>query len=119
VLQYQDVNQILMNSTYLNQRLLPTYAAVILVISMGFTVGLGLTQNKSHVAGWYKSKIACGPEPKYIWTSMTLHSLAVADGLLAGYKFMCAHLAGRMMAIWGCSTETALQFKNASILCPS
>jgi hypothetical protein len=44
----------------------------------------GVTHNESQIAGWYKSKITCGPEPKPIRTGATLHLMAVSFGLLAG-----------------------------------
>jgi hypothetical protein len=66
-------------------------------------VGLGLTHNESLFVGWYKSKITCEPEPKPTRTGATLHSLAVADGLLAGYKLDALTFGGKNMSIWGCS----------------
>ena len=36
-----------------------------------------LTADKSCVAGWYKSQITCGPEPKPICTGTTLHKLCI------------------------------------------
>jgi hypothetical protein len=81
------------------------------------TAGLGLTQNKSNVKGWFKSEITCGSEPKPIQTSMTHHSLAVADGLLAGNKLYAHTFGRRTTAIWGCCRRTGVPIKNGSISC--
>ena len=48
--------------------------------------GKWLTMDESRVAGWYKSMITCGPEPKPIRTGATLHTLCVTHGPLATFK---------------------------------
>jgi hypothetical protein len=57
------------------------------------TAGMAMTHNKTHIAGWYKSEITSGPEPKRIQTGAILHLMAVPFGPLAGYKL-------QTMAIW-------------------
>jgi hypothetical protein len=65
------------------------------------TAGMALTHDKSHIAGWYKSKITCGPEPKPIQTCMTPHSMALLFGiLLQDINFTRVYSAGRTMKIW-------------------
>ena len=48
--------------------------------------GKWMTADESRVAGWYRSGITIGPEPKPIRTGATLHSLCVTKGPLATYK---------------------------------
>ena len=48
--------------------------------------GKWLTMDESRVAGWYKSMMTCGPEPKPIRTGATLHTLCVTHGPLATFK---------------------------------
>ena len=45
-----------------------------------------MTADESQVAGWYKSKMTCGPKPKPIHTGATLHTLCVTHGPLSTYK---------------------------------
>jgi hypothetical protein len=52
-----------------------------------------LTFDESHVAGWYKSAITIGPEPKPIQMGATIHLLCISKGNLAGYK-LHAHTYG-------------------------
>ncbi len=54
-----------------------------------------MTHDKSCIAGWYKSKITCGPEPKPIRTGATLHSMAVLFGPLAEYKLHARTFGGK------------------------
>ena len=49
--------------------------------------GKALTHDESRIAGWYKSAMTIGPEPKPIRTGATLHTLAVTYGMLAGYEW--------------------------------
>ena len=48
--------------------------------------GKWLTMDESRVAGWYKSMMTCGPEPKPIRTGATLHTLCITHGPLATFK---------------------------------
>merc|ERR1712086_865396 len=48
--------------------------------------GLHITFDKSRVAGWYKSSITIGPEPKPIRTGVTLHLIYITFGPLSTYK---------------------------------
>ena len=48
--------------------------------------GRWLTADESRVAGWYKSQMTCGPEPKPIRMGATLHTLCVTHGPLSTYK---------------------------------
>jgi hypothetical protein len=50
---------------------------------------------KSRIAGWYKSALTIGPEPKPIQTGATLHSLTVLFCILAGYKLHAHTFGGR------------------------
>ena len=69
------------------------------------TAGKSLTQDESPIAGWYKSKITCGPEPKPIRTGATLHSLAVSFGILAGYKLHVRTFGGKNNGVLGMRHE--------------
>ena len=59
------------------------------------TPGKALTHDKSRIAGWYKSAMTIGPEPRPIRTGATLHTLAVTYGMLAGYKLHVRTFGGR------------------------
>ena len=48
--------------------------------------GRCLTFDESRIAGWYKSAITIGPDPKPIRTGATVHSMCVTFGPLAGFK---------------------------------
>ena len=48
--------------------------------------GKWMTANESRVAGWYKSMMTMGPDPKPIRTGATLHTLCVTEGDLKTYK---------------------------------
>jgi hypothetical protein len=69
---------------------------------------LGLTHDKSHIAGRYKSEIACGLESKPIRTSATLYSLAVAFGILARNKLRARTFGDKN------NGELGMQHKNCS-----
>ncbi len=58
-------------------------------------MGLALTHNTSHIAGWYKSKITSGPKPKPIRTGAMLHSLAILYSVIAGYKLHARTFSGK------------------------
>jgi hypothetical protein len=57
--------------------------------------GVHLAFDKTWVAGWYKSSITIGPEPKPIRTGATLHSMCVTFGPLATYNFHVRVYDGR------------------------
>ncbi len=59
------------------------------------TPGKALTHDESRIAGWYKSAMTIGPEPKPIRTGATLHTLAVTYGMLTGYKLHVRTFGGR------------------------
>jgi hypothetical protein len=59
------------------------------------TYGLHITFDESRVAGWYKSSITIGPEPKPIRTGATLHSMCVTFGPLASFKLHVRVYGGR------------------------
>jgi hypothetical protein len=59
------------------------------------TFGVHITFDESRVAGWYKSSITIGPEPKPIRTGATLHSMCVTFGPLATYKLHVRAYGGR------------------------
>ena len=44
------------------------------------------TNDKSRIAGWYKSPLTIGPEPRPISTGATLHTICITDSPLATYK---------------------------------
>jgi len=48
--------------------------------------GLHITFDESRVAGWYKSSITIGPEPKPIGTDAPLQLMCVTFGPLSTYK---------------------------------
>ena len=55
--------------------------------------GKWLTMVESRVAGWYKSMMTCGQEPKPIRTGATLHTLCITKGSLSIFK-LHAHVYG-------------------------
>ena len=57
--------------------------------------GKWITADESRVAGWYKSCMTQGPEPKPIQTGATLHSLCVTEGRLATYKLFVRVYGGK------------------------
>jgi hypothetical protein len=57
--------------------------------------GVHLTFDESRVAGWYKSSITIGPDPKPIRTGATLHSMCVTFGPLASFKLHVRVYGGR------------------------
>ncbi len=57
--------------------------------------GKWITADESRVAGWYRSGITIGPEPKPIRTGATIHSICVTFGELATYKLHCRVYGGR------------------------
>ncbi len=57
--------------------------------------GKHLTFDESRIAGWYKSPMTIGPDPKPIRTGATLHSLCVTFGLLASYKLHVRAYGGK------------------------
>ena len=59
------------------------------------TYGLHITFDESRVAGWYKSSITIGPEPKPIRTGATLHSMCFTFGPLSTYKLHVRAYGGR------------------------
>ena len=54
-----------------------------------------ITADESRVAGWYKSWITIGPEPKPIRTGATIHSMCVTEGDLATFKLHCRVYGGK------------------------
>ena len=54
-----------------------------------------LTMDESRIAGWYRSAMMIGPEPKPIRTGATLHTLCVTKGPLAGYKLFVQAYGGK------------------------
>lgn len=56
--------------------------------------GKWLTANESRVAGWYRSGITCGPEPKPIRTGASVHSVCVTEGPLASLKVVHCRVYG-------------------------
>ena len=59
------------------------------------TYGVHITFDESRVAGWYKSLITIGPEPKPIRTGATLHLMCVTFGPLSTYKLHVCTYGGR------------------------
>eukprot|EP00956_Cyclotella_meneghiniana_P033550 scaffold96912_cov61-Cyclotella_meneghiniana.AAC.1 len=57
--------------------------------------GRWITADESRVAGWYKSTITIGPEPKPIRTGATIHSMCVTHGPLATFKLQCRVYGGK------------------------
>ena len=57
--------------------------------------GKWLTADESRVAGWYKSCMTQGPEPKPIRTGATLHSLCVTEGKLSTYELFVRVYGGK------------------------
>eukprot|EP00956_Cyclotella_meneghiniana_P001713 scaffold1870_cov73-Cyclotella_meneghiniana.AAC.4 len=57
--------------------------------------GRWITADESRVAGWYKSGITIGPEPKPIRTGATIHSICVTHGDLATFKLQCRVYGGK------------------------
>jgi hypothetical protein len=57
--------------------------------------GRWITADESRVAGWYRSAITCGPEPKPIRTGATIHSVCVTHGPLRTYKLHCRVYGGK------------------------
>ena len=57
--------------------------------------GRWITADESRVAGWYKSGITIGPEPKPIRTGATIHSMCVTFGALATFKLHCRVFGGK------------------------
>ena len=57
--------------------------------------GRWLTADESRVAGWYKSGVTIGPEPKPIRTGATIHSICVTLGILASFKLHCRVYGGK------------------------
>ncbi|KAL7527926.1 hypothetical protein ACHAXR_002197 [Thalassiosira sp. AJA248-18] len=53
------------------------------------------TTDERRVAGWYKSGITIGPEPKPIQTGATIHSICVTHGNLRTYKLHCRVYGGK------------------------
>ena len=54
-----------------------------------------MTADESRVAGWYKSAMTIGPEPKPIRTGATIHSLCVTHGPLRAYKHFVRVYGGK------------------------
>ena len=59
------------------------------------TVGRTVTADESRIAGWLKSVMTVGPEPKPICTGCTLYTLCVTHGPLATYKLFCRAFGGK------------------------
>ena len=57
--------------------------------------GRWITADESRVAGWYRSAITIGPEPKPIRTGATIHSICVTHGPLATMKLHCRVYGGK------------------------
>ena len=57
--------------------------------------GKWITADESRVAGWYKSVMTIGPDPKPIRTGATLHSLCVTKGPLQTYKLFVRVYGGK------------------------
>ena len=57
--------------------------------------GKWLTADESRIAGWYKSPITVGPEPKPIRTGATIHPLCVTKGILSTYKLFVRCYGGQ------------------------
>ncbi|KAL7525437.1 hypothetical protein ACHAXR_001005, partial [Thalassiosira sp. AJA248-18] len=57
--------------------------------------GRWIMADESRVAGWYKSGITIGPEPKPIRTGATIHSICVTHGNLRTYKLHCRVYGGK------------------------
>jgi hypothetical protein len=57
--------------------------------------GRWLTADESRVAGWYRSGITIGPEPKPIRTGATVHSICVTHGQLRTFKVHCRVYGGK------------------------
>ncbi len=74
--------------------------------------GKSLMHNESRIAGWYKSEITCGPEPKPIQTGSTLHSLAVLFGILAGYKLHARMFCGKNDGNLGRQNENCMSIQK-------
>ena len=54
-----------------------------------------MTADESRAAGWYKSMMTIGPNPKPIRTGATLHTLCVTEGPLASYKLFSRVYGGK------------------------
>ena len=59
------------------------------------TYGKWITADESRIAGWYKSAMTIGPEPKPIRTGITMHTLCVTKGKLSTYKLFVRCFGGR------------------------
>jgi hypothetical protein len=57
--------------------------------------GRWLTADESRVAGWYRSGITIGQEPKPIRTGATIHSMCVTHGELRTFKVHCRVYGGK------------------------
>ncbi|KAL7536120.1 hypothetical protein ACHAXR_006945 [Thalassiosira sp. AJA248-18] len=57
--------------------------------------GRWITADESRVAGWYKSGITIGPEPKPIRTGATIHSICVTHGDLKTFRLHCRVYGGK------------------------
>ena len=57
--------------------------------------GRWITADESRVAGWYRSAITIGPEPKPIRTGATIHSICITHGPLATMKLHCRVYGGK------------------------
>ena len=57
--------------------------------------GKWMTADESQAAGWYKSMMTIGPDPKPIRTGATLHTLCVTEGPLATYKLFSRVYGGK------------------------
>ena len=59
------------------------------------TWGQYVTFAESRCAGWYKSGMTIGPDPKPIWTDATLHSMCVTYGPLRSFKLHVCTYGGK------------------------
>jgi len=57
--------------------------------------GKWVTADESRIAGWYKSAMTIGPEPKPIRTGVTMHTLCVTKGKLSTYKLFARCYGGQ------------------------
>ena len=76
------------------------------------TAGKSLMHDENCIAGWYKNKITCGPEPKPIRTGATLHSLAVLFGILARYKLHVRMFVGKNDGNLGMRHENCMSIQK-------
>jgi hypothetical protein len=76
------------------------------------TARKALTHDKSRIAGWYKNKITCGPEPKLIQKGANLHSLAILLGILAGYKLHARTFGGKNDGDLGMQHENCMTIQK-------